>query len=480
MTEGVPERRAETVNVAELTGQALLKAFAPAAVVTDPAGNIVYVHGDAGKYLRPAPGRATLNVIEMARGGLGPALRAAFRSASRKAIPSASSTVAARIDGVSRTLLLAVSPLVPRDDVAGLLLVSFQEQPRPAAPRAGARGARGSSSDHGKVKDLEAALAESEALLRTTVEEQQASTEELKSINEELQSTNEELQSTNEELETSKEELQSVNEELVTVNSELQAKIDQLAGMQNDMRNLLDNVSGGVIFLDPRMAVRRFTRDATKIFPLVATDVGRPLSDIKAEVNGDELLAGARRVLETLAPWEREQAAADGNCYLARIQPYRTLDNVIDGVVMTFTDITARVAAEAAVQEARRVAQSIVDAVREPLVVLDAAMKVSSASRAFYERFRVRPDETIGRALYDLGDRQWDIPELRKALDAVLADDRPFDDFTVERDFPRIGPLRVVLNGRRILGKSDEDRLVLLAIEESGRPPMGSSVSPTR
>ena len=480
MGEGAPERKAEAVNVAELTSRALLKAFAPAAVVTDPAGNIVYVHGDAGKYLRPAPGKATLNVIEMARGGLGAALRAAFRSASRKGTQAARSTVSARIDGVARPLLLGVTPLGPQSEVAGLLLVSFQEQPRPAVPGAGARAVKGRSADHRKVKELEAALADSEALLRTTVEEQQASTEELKSINEELQSTNEELQSTNEELETSKEELQSVNEELVTVNSELQAKIDQLAGMQNDMRNLLDNVSGGVIFLDPEMVIRRFTRDATKVFRLIATDVGRPLADIKAEVNGDELLAGARLVLETLAPWERELAGAGGGCYLARIQPYRTLDNVIDGVVMTFTDITARVAAEAAVQEARRVAQSVVDAVREPLVVLDAGMKVSSASRPFYEKFRVRPDETVGRSLFELGDRQWDLPELRAALDAVLLQDRPFDDFVVERVFPRVGPMRVVLNGRRILGKSDQDRQVLLAIELEADVPKGRSVDTSR
>jgi two-component system CheB/CheR fusion protein len=315
------------------------------------------------------------------------------------------------------------------------------------------------------VKELEAALAYSKELLRTTLEEQQASTEELKSMNEELQSTNEELQSTNEELETSKEELQSVNEELVTVNAELQAKIDQLGGMQNDMRNLLDNISGGLIFLDAQLLIRRFTREATKIFRLVATDVGRPLADIKAEVEGDALVAGARGVLDTLVPWERELTSANGSCYLARIQPYRTVDNVIDGVVMTFVDITARVTAEVAVRESRRIAQSIVDAVREPLVVLDPDLKVSSASRAFYEGFRVTPEETLGRPFTVLGDGQWDIPELRSLLVAIQAGREPFNDFAVERDFPRVGHHRLLLNGRRIPGAGPNPPMILIAIE---------------
>jgi two-component system CheB/CheR fusion protein len=283
-------------------------------------------------------------------------------------------------------------------------------------------------------------------------------------MNEELQSTNEELQSTNEEMETSREELQSVNEELVTVNSELQAKIDLLAGMQNDMKNLLDNVSGGVIFLDRKLCIRRFTREATKLFRLVPTDVGRPLSDIKGEADGDSLLAGARVVLETLVPWEKEMQVAAGGTCLARIQPYRTLDNVIDGVVMTFTDITSRVAADAAVQEARRVAESIVDAVREPLLVLDAQLRVVSASRAFYEQFQVKAEETVGRAIHELGDRQWDIPTLRKLLDSVQFEGQAFDDFVVEHDFPRVGHRRLVLNARRILGRRSEGQLILLAI----------------
>jgi two-component system CheB/CheR fusion protein len=462
---GQATRKAKAADVADLTNRALLESFAPVAVVTDLSGNIVYVHGDTGRYLRPAPGKPTLNVLEMARGGLEAELRAVFHAAVRRGAPTRVREVPTRIDGAVQPVLLTVRPLGPRDAEAGLLLVTFQDRPRAARAKGVAQRGPGRSGEGRRVKELEAAIAYSKALLRTTMEEQQASTEELKSTNEELQSTNEELQSTNEELETSKEELQSVNEELVTVNAELQAKIDQLAGMQNDMRNLLDNVSGGLIFLDGSLLIRRFTRDATKVFRLVATDVGRPLADIKGEVEGDSLIAGAQAVLDTLVPWERELTAATGSSYLARIQPYRTVDNVIDGVVMTFADITARVAAEAAVRESRRVAQSIVDTVREPLVVLDAELKVASASRAFYEGFRVTAEETLGRPFSALGDGQWDVPALRKLLEAVQAGREPFDDFAVEREFPRVGHRRLLLSGRGIPGEGSRPPMVLLAIE---------------
>jgi two-component system CheB/CheR fusion protein len=470
--EGLPPRRAKESNVAELTARSLLQSFAPASVVTDQAGNIVYVHGDTGKYLRPAPGRATLNVIDMARGGLETELRAAYRGKGTRGVAPSSREVTVKVDGSLRPLLLGVRPLGLQEEGGTLVLVTFQERPPSALPRPAKERARAKRHppEGRKVKDLEQALEDSKEILRTTVEEQQASTEELKSMNEELQSTNEELQSTNEELETSKEELQSVNEELVTVNAELQSKIEQLAGMQNDMRNLLDNVNVGTVFLDEQLAIRRFTREATRVFRLVATDAGRPLADIKSDLETNPLLAGARQVLETLVPWEQEARTAEGACYLVRIQPYRTLDNVIDGVVVTLTDITARSQAETAVQDARALAENIVDTVREPLLVLDGALKVRSASRAFYQYFGVTPEETLGRELFRLGDQDWDIPALRALLGTVLREDRAFDDFLVEHAFPRIGRRRLLLNARRIAPKGGEARLLLLAMEEAPSP----------
>jgi two-component system CheB/CheR fusion protein len=347
-------------------------------------------------------------------------------------------------------------PLGRQGDGEGLLLLSFQDAARSPPAREVTGKGQGRSSGQHQLRELEHELAVSQELLRTTVEDQQASTEELKSMNEELQSTNEELQ--------------SINEELVTVNAELQSKIEQLAGMQNDMRNLLDNVNVGTVFLDDLLAVRRFTREATKVFRLVATDVGRPLLDIKSDLESADLLAGARRVLDTLVPWEQEAGTTGGGRYLVRIQPYRTLENVIDGVVITFTDISARAIAEAEVQEARAFAESIVDTVRQPLVVLDEKMVVSTASRSFYQFFQSKPEETVGRVLFDLDGRQWDIPVLRQVLDRVLTRDESFDGVELDHEFPRVGRRRLVLSGRRIVRRSGGARTILLAMEDAGVP----------
>jgi two-component system CheB/CheR fusion protein len=463
-------------DFAELTKRLLLQSYAPASVVTDAKGDILFVHGDTGKYLRPAPGQATLNVIEMAREGLQMELRAAIQHAAEQNTPTLNREATFGSNGEFHNVSFSVRAMPYPSAGSGLLLVSFQDMPgAKPAPAAAPHPAGKSAAKRGtgsaaqlRVEELERELAYTRENLHATIEEQQASNEELKSTNEEMQSTNEELQSTNEELETSKEELQSVNEELVTVNAELQDKIEQLAGMQNDMKNLLDNVNVGTIFLNDMLAIKRFTRDAVQVYRLVASDVGRPLADIKSNINDDELLADAQAVLDTLVPREREVRTADGAWFLARIQPYRTLDNVIDGVVLTFTDISKRMLAESAMKDARELAENIVDTVREPLLVLDGTAKVISASRSFYENFKVTAQDTVGRQLYELGNRQWDIPKLRELLETELPGKQVVESFAVEHDFPAIGQRRMLLNARRITGKADGAQLILLAIEAVG------------
>jgi two-component system CheB/CheR fusion protein len=325
-------------NFAELTRRLLVQFFAPASVITDLKGNIIYVHGDTGKYLRPAAGHASLNVIDMSREGLNLDIYAAIHSTVNTGISVINQEMFVKTNEDLTKVSLSVR-LVPSSETnQSLLLISFQDVISPKIRRKRVT----KSQEVGRTQELEHELAYLKESYQSSVEEQQASNEELKSTNEELQSTNEELQSTNEELETSKEELQSVNEELITVNSELQVKIEQLAGIQNDMKNLLDNVNIGIIFLDRYLTIRRFTRDAVKIYRLVPSDVGRPLNDIKSIGESDGLLTAAQAVLDSLIPYEQEMQISENVWMLARIQPYRTLDNVIDGVVLTFTDITAR------------------------------------------------------------------------------------------------------------------------------------------
>lgn len=448
-------------NLADLTRRVLVQCFAPASVVTDIKGETLFVHGETGKFLRPPPGQASLNIIQMAREGLELELRSAIQTVVSLGTPVLNREVQIKTHDSYTTVSLSVRPLPDPQGVEGLLLISFQE--KSSNPK---RKTASKPIELGRIAELERELSYNKENLQATIEEQQASNEELKSSNEEMQSTNEELQSTNEELETSKEELQSVNEELITVNAELQAKIEQLAGMQNDMKNLLDNVNIGTVFLDQNMLIRSYTREACKVYRLVVSDVGRALADIKSDLEGEDLLVQAKNVLETLQPFENEVHAHNGTWYLVRIQPYRTLDNVIEGVVLTFTDISQRIKAEVAVQHARKMAENIVETIREPLLVLDADLKVISSNRAFCQYFQVMLADTLDRKIYDLGNRQWNIPALRELLETILPRDQTFDGYVVEHNFPVIGHRRMMLNARCIAGSAGEPPLILLAMEE--------------
>ncbi len=445
---------------------ALLQAFAPASVITDGQGTILYVHGDTGRYLRPAKGRATLNVVEMARDGLSSELGPAMRRARDKKTTVTRKEVEFRAEGGVGKVHLVVRPVTDGESAPGNLIISFQDIEPPGRKTRSSAGKARPSRRSPAVEELRRELAYVRENLQATIEELQSANEEMQSANEESKSTNEELQSTNEELVTSREELQSVNEELVTVNAELQAKIEQLSESQNDLKNLLDGTNIITIFLDDDLVIRRFTRQAASLFRLVPTDAGRHLGDIKADIPGDVIIEDARAVLDTLVPREREMKATGGAWFTMRIMPYRTLDNVIDGIVLTFSEITRQKLAEAGAIDARDFAESIVDTVLEPLMVLDPSFKVLSASRSFFNVFRVSPRETVGHDLFTIGKGQWDIPRLRTLLEKVLPRDLSFSGMAVEHDFPSIGRKRMLLNARRMVGKTGDTQLILLAMQD--------------
>ncbi|MDO9035315.1 MAG: PAS domain-containing protein, partial [Methanoregula sp.] len=462
--------RKDKTNFAELTKRVLLQSFAPPSVITDEKGDIVYVHGDTGKYLQPAQGQPSHNVIAMAREGLQLDLRYAIQNAAAQKRPFVVKDLPVRTNGGIHGVDLTVRPLADPEATRDLLLISFQDAVLPQPEKSTRRKRVTAKGESKRVEELEQDLAYTKENLQATIEEMQAANEELKSTNEELQSTNEELQSTNEELETSKEELQSVNEEIVTVNAELQAKIDQLTGVQNDMKNLLENVNIGTIFLDTRLAIKRFTREAIKVYRLAATDTGRPLADLRSLIPDVDLVAEAQAVLDSLIPRENLVLTTNNEWFHIRIMPYRTLENVIEGVVLTFSDITALKAVEAEVRVARDYAQSIVNTVREPLVVLNARFEVVSASQSFYATFKVTPEATQGKVLYELGNSQWDIPRLHELLEQVLPKNRSFENFIVEHNFPGIGQKKMLLNAREIVGEEGDPHLILLAMEEVASP----------
>lgn len=456
-------------GIARMASSFLLQAYAPPSVVTDKDGSILYIHGDTSKYLRLPPGQATLNLVEMARNGLQQELRAALHEMRTLGGATFRRDAQVKLDDTSQGISFALRLLPGIEAEKKLLLVSFVDSIVAAAPETTPRRKRPpNNGELQRIAELERELAYTKECLQASIEEQQAAHEEFKSSNEEMQSTNEELQSTNEELETSKEELQSVNEELITVNAELQAKIEQLAGMQNDMKNLFDNISVGAIFLDEYMHIRRFTREAVRIYRLASADVGRPLNDIKSNLEHEDLLTDAQAVLDSLVPCERMLRLAGSDIwFLARIQPYRTLDNVIEGVVLTFTDITARIVAESAGRAAQQLADGIVETIREPLLVLGADLRVLSASKSFYRIFQMTPLNVVGLPVFELGDHHWDNPALRHLLEITLPGMKTSEGYVLEHDFPLIGHRKLLVNASCINDGTGALQLVLLAMEEA-------------
>jgi len=317
------------------------------------------------------------------------------------------------------------------------------------------------------VAEVEDELRFTRETLQTTIEQLETSNEELKSTNEELQSTNEELQSTNEELETSKEEMHSTNEELVTVNSELQNKVHELEELNNDISNLLASTEIATLFLDNDLHIKRFTPSATELFNLIGSDIGRPIGDITTKMYYDNLQTDCKKIVDSLVPQETEIQTRDGGWLTMRLGPYRTLENMIDGVVITFVDITREKAAQQEANKARIFAENIVNTVREPLLVLDQKLGVISANRSFYRTFNVNQKETEQKSFFELGNRQWNIPELKKQILEILPQNKSFTDFKVDHNFPAIGRRLMLLNGRQVVDQTDDgSALVLLAIED--------------
>jgi two-component system, chemotaxis family, CheB/CheR fusion protein len=313
----------------------LLQEFSPPAVLVNERGDVVYINGHTGKYLEPAAGKANWNIHVMAR----PAIRAQLAAAVRQALHEKKTIElhGLRLEEDSQsTLDVMVQPFGESPGLEGMVMIVFRDIAMPPPPATRRKRTAG-PVDPVISEDLSRALEEIQALRQ----EMHASQDELQSANEELQSTNEELQSANEELTTSKEESQSMNEELQTINAELHSKLDDLALAQSDMQNLLNSTDIATLFLDNALHVRRFTEHITRIVQLREGDIGRPLSDLASTLIYPQLHADAKETLRTLAFSEKQIATTDAHWYTVRIMPYRTVANVIQGVVITFVDITA-------------------------------------------------------------------------------------------------------------------------------------------
>ena len=327
-------------NLQTLADQLLLQHFSPAAVLTNDRGDIIYISGRTGRYLEPAAGKANWNIFAMAREGLRFELGNAFQKALRLKEAVSVRGLKVGTNGGTQSVDLTVQSITEPAELQGMVMIVFNDVATPPEDKAPASSKK-SSAGNPRMHELEQALQQSREGLQTVREEMQSSQEELKSTNEELQSTNEELQSTNEELTTSREEMQSLNEELQTVNAEQQSKLDEVARVNDDMRNLLNSTEIVTVFLNSELHIRRFTTGADKLFKLRPGDVGRPLTEIVTDLIYPELIDEAREVLRTLIFSEKQIFTKDGRWYSIRIMPYRTLEDSIGGVVITFANITA-------------------------------------------------------------------------------------------------------------------------------------------
>ena len=377
-----------TLPLRELTERALLQEYVSVAALVDEHGDILYLHGRTGQYLEPAPGEAAMNVLKMAREGLRRELAGALHRAVTSKEPVRRPGLRVKTNGDFTTVNLTVRPVSSSLDSTtphGLFLViletppAAEEPPEKAAEAAGEDAGGSAAHVDTRIAALRRELRSKEEYLQTTNEELETSNEELKSSNEEMQSINEELQSTNEELETSKEEMQSLNEELATVNAELQQRVADLSRANNDMNNLLSGTGIGTIFVDFQLLIQRFTPTVTQVINLIQTDVGRPVGHIVHNLVGyDSLVADVQGVLDSLVPKEVEVQTREGAWFLMRIRPYRTLENVIEGTVITFTEVTEVKQAREALQasEAQRRLAVVVRDAYDAIVVQDLVGRV--------------------------------------------------------------------------------------------------------
>jgi two-component system CheB/CheR fusion protein len=450
--------------------QLLLDAYAPTAVIVNEDLRIVHTRGKTGYYLELAGGDPDLNVLKMARHGLLHGLRSTLHQARRDNQPARKDGLKITFNGHGRVVDLAVYPFLLQD--TRHYLIAFEDvTPKQPAPDEGetVEPTLEGSADPAcleRIRQLQQELEANRDYLQSTIQDLEAANEELQSANEEILSSNEELQSTNEELDTAKEELQSTNEELNTVNEELHARNEELSLANSDLVNLLASVDIAIVMVSMDLRIRRFTPRAEQLFNLIKGDLDRPISHVKPNIDCPDLTDLISAVIDKVEPTEREVIDLEGCWYSLRIRPYKSLENRIDGAVLTLVDIDTNKRQAAKLQEAHRYGEAILQCVNQPVLVLDGALKVRRANPVFLKHFQVAAADTEGRAIQELGNGQWDIPELRKLLEQVLPKRKAMDDYRVEHEFPHLGRRVMSLCARAIENDDEGIDLILLAITD--------------
>jgi two-component system CheB/CheR fusion protein len=383
-------------NIQTLADQLLLQHYAPAGVLVNEQGDIIYVSGHTGKYLEPAVGKANMNIFAMLREGLRNEFPIAFRKAILKKETVVLRNIKVGTNGSAHTLNISIQWIDKPEPLMGKVMVIFKDVQDIADSKLAARKEK-KSLDNIRQMELEKELKYAREKIQDTLEAMQSSQEELKFTNEELQSTNEELQSTNEELMSSKEEMQSMNEELQTLNTELQSKVDDFTRVNNDMKNLLNSTDIATLFLDKNMNIRRFTIQAVKIFKLIKSDIGRPFTDLVSDLIYPDLYDDALKVLKTLVYIKKQIPTKDGRWFSIRIMPYRTLDDKVDGVVITFFNISDLKEVEIKLHETEQMNKLLLNSASDIIIKLTTDWKILEVNLAGEKYFGKKQEELLNK-----------------------------------------------------------------------------------
>jgi two-component system CheB/CheR fusion protein len=453
----------------------ILDRYAPAGVVVDADFQIVQFRGQTGPYLEPAPGDPSLSLLKMAREGLLYGLRSTLHGARKTNGTVRREGLRVRYDGSWRDVNIEVIPLTWAERSHFLVLFEeiarlhpggdFGERAAVAKP-SGRTRQRGSRKSDSRISHLQQELAASREYMQSVIQDLEAANEELQSANEEILSSNEELQSTNEELDTAKEELQSTNEELNTVNEELQGRNEELSRANSDLVNLLGSVEIAIVIVANDLRIRRFTPMAERVLNLLPADIGRPITHIQPNIDCPDLERLISEVVDRVVAQEREVRDRQGRWYSLRIRPYKNVDNRIDGAVLALFDVDGAKRHEQEIREARDYAEAVVETVREPLLLLDRALRVKMVNPAFCDAFRVRKDDIENQPLFELAGGAWESAGLRQALQAVSAGQQ-VDDFELRSTLPGVGERRLRIDARGIDAMAgDGAPAILLLVED--------------
>ena len=371
-------------NIQTLADQLLLQHYSPAGVLVNENGDIIYISGHTGKYLEPAVGKANMNIFAMLREGLRNDFPGAFQKAILKQETVVLHNLKVGTNGSAQTLNISIQWISKPEPLKGMLMIIFTDLKETTITKLQSIKDK-KKSDNIRQTELDKELKYAREKIQDTLEEMQSSQEELKSANEELQSTNEELQSTNEELMSSKEEMQSLNEELQTLNAELQSKVEAFTSVDSDMKNLLNSTDIATLFLDKELNIRRFTIPAVKIFKLIKSDIGRPITDLVSDLIYPDLSDDTQSVLNTLMFLKKQIPTKDGHWYSVRIMPYRTLDDKIDGVVITFFNISDLKEVEVKLHETEQMNSLLLSSSTDIIIKLSADWKILEVSASAEE-----------------------------------------------------------------------------------------------